>query len=281
MLRTVPLNISPSDYEYGPDTQARSRLSRLHELREFSREFICRVAEPWISGELAGNGLRVTQTQLPWLHSVVVEVAALLDVPVPHVFVRQDPFLNAFTHGVGNQAFLAITHALLEQLEGLELRFIIGHEIGHIKSQHVLYTSMASYLFDQAARARNRVPSSLLAELTEWQRQSEVTADRAGLLICGDVDAACTALLTTAIGSRKLSTQVDVGEFVENQELSIEFNPIARRRELSQSHPFMPKRIRELLAFASSEHYRSLLSNGITLGESREHIGDSAQSQRM
>lgn len=265
MARTVPLNISPSDYEYPADTKARARLAKLTELAEFSRDFISRVAEPWLSGELAGRGVRVTRSQLPQIYSVVTELASLLDVPVPHVYVRQDPYLNAFTHGIGNQAFLAISHSLVEQLEYPELRFIIGHELGHIKSQHVLYTTMAYYLLEEAATRGARFTDAVLRELAQWQRESEITADRAGLLVCGDVESACIALLTLCIGSRKLAKQIDINEFIENQEVSLEFNPMAGWVEQRQSHPFMPKRIKELLSFASSDDYLKLLSNAITL----------------
>lgn len=270
MARTVPLRISPRDYEYPGDTEARAKLAKMRDLMEFSKDFIARVAEPWLSGELSGDGVRVTATQLPGLFNLVTEVAGLMGVPVPHVFIKQDPFLNAYTHGIGNQAFLAITHSLLEQLECNELRFVIGHEIGHIKSEHVLYTTMASYLLDEAATRPGHDASSLLLELLEWQREAEVTADRAGLLVCGDVRAACVALLTMTVGSRKLAVQMNVDEFVENQDLAIEFNPIAGHIELRRTHPFMPKRLKELLAFASSESYCQLLDGGITLGEVRD-----------
>lgn len=272
MARTVPLNIASSDYEYPGDTEARARLSELRELRDFSRDFIARVAEPWLSGQLAGDAVRVTKTQLPWLYGIVAEVAALLEVPVPHVYVRHDPYLNAYTHGVGNQAFLAITHSLLEQLDEEELRFIIGHEIGHIKSQHVLYTTMAGYLLDDAKAQRSRNLTTLLMNLMEWQRESEITADRAGLLVCGDIGTACRGLLTLVVGSRKLAEQMDAREFAEDQDLALEFNPLAKRMELGRSHPFMPKRIKELLAFAESENYKNLLLNGITL-QSNTEIG--------
>jgi len=266
MPRTVPLNIRPSDYEYPPDTEARTRLSQLGELKEFSRDFISRVAEPWLSGQLAGDAVRVTASQLPWLFDAVTEVAGLLEVAVPHVYVQQDPHLNAYTHGVGNQAVLAITHSLLEQLNKPELRFIVGHEIGHIKSQHVVFSTMASYLLGDAQSRGSSEFSSLLSELLEWQRESEVTADRAGLLVCGDVRASCTALLTLVVGSRRLAEQMDVVEFVENQDLDLEYNPLAKQLEFSRTHPFMPKRIKELLAFTESKNYSRLIESGITLG---------------
>ena len=276
MARTVPLSIMPSDYEFPGDTQARARLSQMGDLKEFSKDFISRVVEPWLSGELSGDAVRVTPSQLPSLHDMVVEVAGLMSVATPHVYIKQDPFLNAYTHGVGNQAFLVITHSLLEQLASNELRFVIAHEIGHIKSQHVLYTTMASYLLDEASHGPDRDASSLLLHLLEWQREAEVTADRAGLLVCGDIGAACVALLTLVVGSRKLAAQMDVREFIENQELAIAFNPIARTIEMGRSHPFVPKRLKELLAFASSERYRQLLDEGVTLGEAQE---DGAQME--
>lgn len=270
MARTVPLSIGPSDYEYPADTRARAKLSQMRELKQFSQDFISRVVEPWLSGQLSGDAVRISSTQLPGVYNIVAEVAGLMGVAVPHVYIKQDPVLNAYTHGVGNQAFLAITHSLLDQLDGDELRFVIAHEVGHIKSQHVLYMTMASYLLDEAAERPNQDATPLLLGLLEWQREAEVTADRAGLLVCGDVRAASIALLTLVVGSRKIAAQMDVREFVENQELAIEYNPLARRMELGRTHPFMPRRLREMLEFSESDSYHSLVDSGITLGEVQE-----------
>jgi Zn-dependent protease with chaperone function len=256
----------------------------LHQLEITGSDFIQNIAEPWISGELAADGVKVTKSQLSWLYTAVAEVACLLGVKIPHIFVRQDPNPNAYTHGTGSQAVVVLTHSLLDQLDGLELRFIIGHEIGHIKSQHVLYSTMASYLLENARTDRDSDVAHFQVELLRWQREAEVTADRAGLLVCGDVRSACFALLTLVVGSRKLAAQMSVEEFVESQQLDLEFNPMAQAMEIRRSHPFMPRRIKELLDYSSSSGYARLTAEGIVLGGSREDeidiaLGASSQNQ--
>ena len=79
-------------------------------------------------------------------------------------------------------------------------RFLFGHEMGHIKSEHVLYTSVADWLKTEAGGRERRQYAGLLPNMMEWQRESEVTADRAGLLACGDVNVACRTLLTLSLG---------------------------------------------------------------------------------
>ena len=53
--------------------------------------------------------------------------------------------LYAFAIGMEKHT-IVITSGLVELLEDDELRFVIGHELGHIKSGHMLYRTMAVFL---------------------------------------------------------------------------------------------------------------------------------------
>jgi Zn-dependent protease with chaperone function len=110
---------------------------------------------------------------------------------------------------------------LIDSMTPEELRFVVGHELGHIKSGHVLYYQIAMLLpvLAEVVGAATFGVGSLLSfplevALVRWQRMSELTADRAGLLACQDVDAATTALIKLAGLPLKFFDKVNTEDFL-------------------------------------------------------------------
>jgi Zn-dependent protease with chaperone function len=90
-----------------------------------------------------------------------------------------------------------------------------------------------------------------------WQRKTEYTADRAGLLACQDLPAALGALVKLAVGPR-LAEQLNVDELVQ-QTREVAADTSARFAETLASHPFLLKRIEALIQFWHSEQYSRLI----------------------
>ncbi|MEI6514221.1 MAG: M48 family metallopeptidase [bacterium] len=249
---------NPEEYLYPDDRQMMTRLESVRGLKEMATRFINEISEPWVSGQLAGTGVRASERQLPELHKQVYTLAASFGVPMPHVYIVSDSNLNAVTYGTGNQCFISLTNALYEQLSPQQLAFVLGHEIGHIHCRHVLYITMARWFFDDTKSRSDRNANELLTAIMDWMRTSEISADRAGLVACGDKDVACKALVAMVVGSRNLAEKIDVNEYIAEQALSLQFNPLALQRQNFESHPYMPFRIGELLEFADGTAYRQL-----------------------
>jgi len=253
----VPLSLDLDDYEYLPDRQALNKFKKMKELQFITREYIREFAEPFINGQLNGTGVKVSRRQLPKFHQLIEKVAAILHIFPPQVFICNDPYLNASTFGTGEQNVIVISHSLFEQLNDCQLSFILGHEMGHIKSQHVLYANMYRYLQNR----QRRFSASLQKAILDWERKSEITADRAGLIACQDINEACRCLLVFACGSKRLADEIDIEEYLENQLLSLDFNPVGQIAETLYSHHYIPVRMRQLLDFYYSEQFRNLWPN--------------------
>ena len=76
---------------------------------------------------------------------MLVESCAILDMPVPQLYVDQRPFANAHTFGV-ESPIIVLYSGLLDLLDEDEWRVVMGHELGHIKAGHVLYRQIAEFL---------------------------------------------------------------------------------------------------------------------------------------
>ena len=118
---------------------------------------------------------------------------------MPELFVTQNPLVNAMALG-SDRPFIVITTGMVDLYDAEELRFAVGHEIGHVLSGHAVYRTMLFHLINLARRIA-WIPFAyaglrpIVWALEEWYRKSELSCDRAGLLAGQDVDAARRALM--------------------------------------------------------------------------------------
>ena len=91
------------------------------------------------------NGAReVDRNEEPVLYHVVEDMAMVAQIPMPRVYVIDDPGLNAFATGSNPQnAAVAATSGLLEIMNREELEAVIGHEVGHIRNLDIRISTIA------------------------------------------------------------------------------------------------------------------------------------------
>lgn len=220
------------------------------------------------------------QVPLRDLDATVDECAQILGVRKPRVYVRNSPFTAAYVTSVGDQSILVLTSGLLKLYADRpdELRFVIGHELGHLKCQHIRLKTAAYGILkalqeiDTSAipTSYQRVaPTLALGRLLSWSRESEISADRAGLLCCQDPEAATQALLRLLHGldAGMVPANPDAGHF-DAEPVLMEFDqwqdkPLVKflvdfKRSTAEV-PFVPDRIAALTYYAQSDEYAALL----------------------
>jgi Zn-dependent protease with chaperone function len=155
-----------------------------------------------IQGLVTGNRERTMQS---WLttHAAKVENRSRLDDLIrrcgetlgldilPEAFVVMAPEMNAATFGRDNRPMLMITSTALQVLDEKEVMALVGHELGHVKSKHLLYHTLAESFGAGAQMLASFYGAGLVAMpiqmlLLSWHRESEISADRAALLVVDD-----------------------------------------------------------------------------------------------
>ena len=201
---------------------------------------------------------RVTTRMLPRLHKYLGWGCKILDLDEPELYVTLDPVPNAYTFG-HKKPFIVLTSALVDLLGDEELLFVIGHELGHIKAGHVLYTILARNIATIIAAIGQAtlgigalLGQGLVVALHDWYRKAELTADRAGLLCVQDLDPCVNVFMKLAGGGGRLWAEMDRHEFLHQIDAYEEEDRSTLGRAYKtwitawRTHPFPILRAKEL-----------------------------------
>jgi Zn-dependent protease with chaperone function len=258
--------ISSRAYEHPADRSALVALRKLTGFDILLRKLFGLFNERAFRLTYLAGAVRVSERQFPHIYELVRDGAYILDLPeVPEVYVLQRPEVNAMALG-RDKPFIVITTGMVNLYDPEELRWVVGHELGHILSGHAVYRTMLVILLGLAARAAflplNLALTAIIWGLEEWFRKSELSCDRAGLLAGQDVDAARRGLMKLAGGAQLSELNPDAF-----REQAHEYDAVPDLRDSilkilqlrGNTHPFAVVRFAELDYWATHGDYERIL----------------------
>jgi len=145
---------------------------------------------------------RLPDGERPELHATLSRLAMAADVPKPDLAVVDSDVPNSFAVGRPGAATVAVTDALLDRLDGRELRAVLAHELAHLKHRDVTAMTIASALVPLADAAIVRVPELVVGS---FDRVLIPAVDRSldalgGVARTDDVGDALKLLLVYVVG---------------------------------------------------------------------------------
>jgi len=266
-VRTPLPGISSRAWEHPADRGALTALRRLKGFDTVVRTMSGLVNERANRLIVLGSAVRVDERQFPQLHYLLGEVGRVLDAgELPELFVMGDPVPNAMTIGM-KTPFIVLTSGLVDLLEEDELRFVVGHELGHALSGHAVYQTLLQRLLAMTG-VLGAIPlgglglRAIVAALHEWSRKAELSADRAGLLATQDPAAALRVHMQTASGGHldQLDTTSFLAQGREYQRSDLRDSVLKALLVENQTHPFAVVRAAELRSWVDSGQYTAYLS---------------------
>ena len=218
------------------------------------------------------GAVKIGPNDNPRLYRVVENLAITTGMPMPEVYIVNDPAPNAFATGRDpDHAIVAATTGLLDIMTDAELEGVMAHELGHVRNYDIRVSMIvygltvavgmiADMLMRMAFFGRNNsnnnpavmifglvamLVAPLVASMVQLavSRQREYLADATGALTTRHPEALASAL-------HKLS---EYGRPLQKQQSSMEHLWIAdplkpgMMQRLFATHPPLPERIRRLL----------------------------------
>lgn len=213
----------------------------------------------------------------PGLHAMTAELAARAGIPMPRLYVMDDPSPNAFATGRNPaHGVVAVTTGLMQLMSPHQVKGVIAHEIAHIKHRDILVASLAAALASMVswvaqmfqfaaifggassdddgpspmAMLALAIVAPIAAMLVQLgiSRSREYLADDLGARLTGDPEGLASALERLALGAERLPAQVQPA----TASLFI-VNPLAGAGSLMNlfsTHPPIAERVRRLRAMA-------------------------------
>lgn len=201
-----------------------------------------------IRKQLLSSAVRVDPRLLPKLDASIrsIKERASYDEHF-EAYVFEGAEINAFLSRGVKRVFLGLSSGTVNRLSEPELEFVIGHELGHALFQHV-DVAFASRLQDD--RLENRLQKRLLA----WKRATEISADRCGLVCCGSLDVAASAMFRTLSGLADPGLRIRPEDFSEQWDHLLDEVMKGGEDDLWQAtHPYPPMRMKAMSLFWASD----------------------------
>jgi heat shock protein HtpX len=121
------------------------------------------VGSYWFSDKIVlrmYRARRVTEAESPMLHTIVTDLTRRGQMPMPAIYIMDDPSPNAFATGRNpSHAAVAVTTGLLRILSREELTGVLAHELAHIRHRDILISTVAATVAGAI---------SMLASIAQW-----------------------------------------------------------------------------------------------------------------
>ena len=233
--------------------------------------------------------MRLGEDQLPNVWADWNAVCARLDLPERYdLYLTQFPITNAAAIGAG-KPMVVVNSRCVDLFDELELRTVLGHEAGHILSDHVLYRTALLILLQLSGATRLPFVAGLplLAvklALLEWYRAAELSSDRAATLVNRDPLVTCRTMMVLAggVSARKLDLDAFIRQANDYDDWSSGWDKLNRlRAQLSLTHSYPVRRVKEVTAWVQSGEYDRIVAGEYPTrdqqADARKEAGDAVE----
>lgn len=192
-----------------------------------------------------GGMLPVNDRSYSVLHRISKVSAYRLGIPLPEVYVTQNPDYNAYTKGFYKYGFIVMNSGMVQDLAPDEILFVLGHEMGHMGLYH---TSWLSLMAPGMSMGTTFIAAPVMRVIFNvWSVKAEYSADRAGLVACKNVLSVVRCLLKLA-GGVGADSHVELPDILSIKRSERE-DIIEGLTEYLGTHPFIKNRIKMLLLY--------------------------------
>ena len=209
---------------------------------------------------LAVSKLRIEPEVMPRLYSVLEEVRQNLGFEREvEFYITNSPQINACTYfgtTKGRPLIIDLNSALIEMMSEDELKFVVGHELGHQIDGNDRLNKLIRFVYPDL---EGMSPLLMRLKVNFWQQLCELVADRYGFLAVGDLATCVSAFFKMHSGLNLKGMNIDVQAFIRHNRETLRHVTEGNVLSLSNhDHPLDALRVEALAAFAYSSSQEEL-----------------------
>jgi len=257
---SLPYLLKAEEFVYPEDKEALDNVKETEPFSSIINLAVDFIQQPMMKAKLLSGGTWVNQRNHPRVYNLAKACAKILALGyLPEICILESPKMNAFTIGRRDKPIIVLFSTLVEYSSDGELAAVLGHEMGHVKNEHQPYHTLA-YLISRGITMLGSLsilslPIDLM--LRSWYRYSEITADRASLIVTGNPNLVGRVQVKLALGIHDLPEENSIREILEKQK-KIEDTAVSQFAQLWTLHPLTAKRIQQLEEFAETKEYAKI-----------------------
>ena len=200
---------------------------------------------------LEGHSFKVEEGTLSRYYNIFNEIKDTLQFTEPvDFYITGDPSVNAFaiaSQEEGEPNIINVNSSLIQLMTDDELRFVIGHEMGHLINKNATLVKLINFVFPHGAT----VPITLQYKIRLWQQLSELVADRFGYMAMPNLNVCISAFFKMSSGLDFNKMDMKVEAFLEDNKKRLEYFRNDKGINFA-THPINPIRVEALNQFSKS-----------------------------
>lgn len=206
---------------------------------------------------MEGHCLKVQPELLPDFYNLCQEVKQQLNFNEPvDFYITGDATVNAFSLAAEDEDsphIVNINSGLFDLMSQDELRFVVGHELGHLINRDTALSRLIGFVFPPNSNA----PVSLQYKIRLHNQLAELVADRYGYLASGNMNACVTAFFKMASGLDLEKMNVSIDALLSDNTRRLDY--FLHDKGVSRaSHPVNPIRVQALNLFTNATSEKEL-----------------------
>ena len=209
---------------------------------------------------LEGHSFKVEEGTLSRYYNIFNEIKETLQFTEPvDFYITGDPSVNAFaiaSQEEGEPNIINVNSSLIQLMTDDELRFVIGHEMGHLINKNATLVKLINFVFPHGAT----IPITLQYKIRLWQQLSELVADRFGYMAMPNLNVCISAFFKMSSGLDFNKMDMKVEAFLEDNKKRLEYFRNDKGINFA-THPINPIRVEALNQFSKSVFFNEKGTN--------------------
>ncbi len=215
-----------------------------------------------IRRRLLAQSLLLSEGMAPAVYALARECAERFGIAAPIELYQADGAENAAMHLLDSPVLLEVQGKLLALLDDGALSALLGHELGHylahgLDGPHAPLIGALTAIF-----TKQGVAEDVLVTALRYSMARELTADRFGLLACGDLDAALRLEMVVVTGLSSDTLTWDTQAYLAQSRALIEETLAQGETTQISTHPEHSLRAYALWLFSETDLFRALTGKG-------------------